>query len=342
MTNLPTPFFLLGAGFGADAGKLVGEIEAESIYVGKYRFTCEYPLVRDLPSICFPDRRVPIENVEECLARALTDGDSSPFDRLSEALSKADHHLAPRLVGWPKAPNPYQTFFSDFPESSFATYNYDAFVEFALFRSGRWSPHDGFGVRVAVAVGFTAEPFDFRDSSCLVLHLHGTYMVYEYNHSFGPEDAHGVRWLQPFDTPRFAFDPHSIGSGFYPFERFMAGLSYNPDVQSRVVAPIPDKSTGLKGAFIQEVTKRAKELAVNSRLVIAIGYAFSPHDSASFDGLLEAINSAAASRVIIVSPDATRTAERLRPHYPKIEWVSIDLGFASWVTEGYPGIDRSV
>jgi hypothetical protein len=334
------PFFVLGAGFGVDAGSIVGPIDAESIYVGKYRFSCAYPLVRDLPSICFPAETpsVPVTEVERRMGEALASGDNRPIERLCEELSKADHYLAPPLVGWPTKPNPYAQFFTDFPASSFATYNYDAFVEFALFRAGRWFPHDGFGVRVAADLGFTAEPHEIRASKCLVLHLHGTYMVYTHEHTFGPPDKNGVQWIELYDSPRFAFDPYALGQGFYPFERSMAGFAYSPDVHSRVVAPTPDKATGLKAAFIREVSERAKAMVAAPETLVAIGYAFAPNDSASHSELLEAFSAGNNRRVVVVSPDASGIVARLQPQYTKIKWTAVNLGFAEWVRSGYPDL----
>src|SRR3954470_24146474 len=98
-THFP-PLFVLGAGFGVDAGTIVGPIEARSIYIGKYRFSCAYPLVRDLPDTCFPDAtpKITVAEVETRLGEALAAGDNRPVERLCEALSKADHYLASPLV----------------------------------------------------------------------------------------------------------------------------------------------------------------------------------------------------------------------------------------------------
>lgn len=341
--TMSIPLFLLGAGFNADAGRLVRSIEAESINLGNYS-NCSYPLVRDLPAICFPSESpaIPTDAVELRLGQELAAGNKVPFERLSRELSKADHYLASRLVGWPTASNPYRKFFDDFPDSSIATFNYDGLVELALFRSNQWSPHDGFGVKVAVSQGYSAEPFEVRDSKRLVLHLHGTYMVYEYDHTSGPPDSNGVQWIEPVDVPKYAFDPHSIGAGFLPFQLYRAGLAYNPDVTSRVIAPIPHKSVGLKAAFIQDVTQRATELIAESRLLVAIGYSFASHDSKSYIRLLSALAEVEASRLVVISPDAGPTVARLRPQFPTIHWIAVEQGFADWVGAGYTGLVETV
>lgn len=342
MTDPRVPFFILGAGFGADAGALVGPIEAESIYIGKYRFECAYPLVRDLPNICFPGAApaVTVAEVEHRLAAAIRAGDRGPVERLCDELSKADHYLAPPLVGWPTRPNPYSRFFSDFSASSFATYNYDSFVEFALFRAGRWFPHDGYGVTVATGLGYTAEPYAVRPSQSLVLHLHGTYSVYTYETTFGPPDKSGVQWLELLQSPRFAFDPYSLS--FYPFERFMAGLAYDPGPEARVVAPLPDKAVGLKGAFVQAAAAKAAAIIGQQGLAVAIGYAFSSHDTMSYTTLLESLSRASRPRAVVVAPDSIDTVARLRSEYAAIDWVAAPLGFAEWVDDGYPGLRRAV
>ena len=339
-----TPLFLLGAGFNADAGKIVGPIEAESINIGRYPISCSYPLVRDLSAICFPDcsPSIPFDQIELRLGEELAAGNKAPFERLSAALSKADYNLASRLVGRTTNSNPYRTFFEDFPASSIATFNYDGLAELALFRLDQWSPHDGFGVKVAVGQGFTAEPYQVRDSKRLVMHLHGTYMVYEYDHTFGPPDANGVQWLELFERPRFAFDPHSIGPGFYPFQRYMAGLAYNPEVTSRVIAPIPNKAVGLTGAFISEVTQRTKQLIVAASSVVAIGYSFASHDSESYQELLKTLAKVEAPRIVVVSPDAGATVDRLRPQFPSISWTAVEQGFADWMEAGYMGLIETV
>lgn len=337
MTDRTIPFFVLGAGFGADAGAMVGPIDAESVYIGKYQIHCAYPLVGDLSRICFPDAAPPIqpEDVERRLGEALDDGNHRPVTLLCEQLAKADYYLAPPLVGWPRRANAYMKFFADFPDSSFATFNYDAFVELALFRLGRWSPHDGFGVEVAVGVGHTATPYSLTPSHCLVLHLHGSYLIYTYEHQFGVPDGSGVRWMETFEHPKFAFDPQS--SLFYPCERVMAGLAYNPMLHNRIVAPVPNKATGLKEQFLQSVRTLALQYVAATGTVVAIGYSFAASDAVSYSRILSTLNDLAA-RLVLVAPDASTIVERLKHTYPSIAWIPQDLSFASWVESGYGGL----
>jgi hypothetical protein len=121
----------------------------------------------------------------------------------------------------------------------------------------------------------------------------------------------------------------------------MAGLAYDPNVLSRVVAPIPNKATGLKAEFIRSSTHRAKEIISKVGLVVAIGYAFSPHDEASHAELLETLDRTSGARVVVVSPDAEQVVKRLSRTHANIEWAAASFGFAAWVASGYPHL-RSV
>ena len=203
--------------------------------------------------------------------------------------------------------------------------------------AGTWSPHDGYGVDVAVELGLTPELYELTDSKCLVLHLHGSYMVYSYDYSFGPPDKNGVRWMEPFESSKFAFDPHSLGNLFYPFQRVMAGLAYRYYLPDRLVAPIPNKASGLRGEFVRRVNQRAEELLAEQRQVVAIGYAFSETDKASYSHMLESL-ATRQSTVLMVSPDASEIVLRLQTTYGNIHWSAVDSGFAEWVENGYAGL----
>ncbi len=335
MESSSTPLFLLGAGFGANARALAGSIR-------EYEIQCAYPLLRDLPRICFPDSDPPLppDQVESRLAAALDTKKRKPVDLLCQELMKADYYLATRLVSAIAAPNPYSRLFADFPSSSFLTYNYDAFVEFALFQAGRWSPHDGYGVKVAAELGYTASPYAVRKSTNLVLHLHGSLLVYTQEFEFGPSDTAGMRWMTQLEPAHFNFDPDSLGNLFYPFTRVTGGLGYRHDLTERVLAPIPDKTPGLRGDFVLAVRRKAVELLRQHKTLVIVGYGFGPTDAGSYDELLNALSSQGIPEAVVVSPDATRLTARLAQTHPRIQWHPQDLEFADWVRNDYPGLLR--
>ena len=334
-----SPVFIVGAGFGVEARNVAGSIRGQSIYIGEYEIECAYPLVRDLPAICFPEATPPVppDEVEDRLADSISAGDWDPVGRLCKQLQKADYYLAPRLVGASGLENPYRTFFTDFADSSFINFNYDSFVEFALLRAGSWSPKGGFGVDVGFEVGYTAADFAVVPSRSVVLHPHGSLLVYTRNFSFGPADAEGIRWMHRHDPADFLFDPHALGNLFHPITRVIGGLSYDPDISNRVIAPVPDKAEGLRGAFVAAVMDRARHLLREEGSAVSIGYAFSGVDEESYRSLLEALSEHERPRLVLVSPEAEETVERLRPSFSRITFVPQPMGFTEWVGGGYPG-----
>jgi hypothetical protein len=335
------PLFLIGAGFGRDARAVVGSIRGHSIYLGEYEIDCGYPLLSDLPKICFPNasQSVAADDIEARLAEAILSGDHEPIERLCMELQKADWYLAPRLSGG-QGSNPYASLLEAFPSSSYLTFNYDAFLEFGLFRAGRWSPHDGYGVPIVAELGFTAKPFTIQDSQSLVLHLHGSLLVYEQHYTFARPDQGGVQWLNEQDPPHFMFDPYSLGTLFYPFTRVVGGLSYNPMLNHRVIAPVPDKADGLRRAFVSSVKARALTLLPRHTTLVSIGYAFRESDRASYYDLIDAFSTQRRPRVILVTPDADRIVGRLSDEFPGIKWCPQPIRFVEWVAAGYPSVSR--
>ena len=336
MPKRPPPLFLVGAGFGADA-----RAPADSIRdIGEHEIDCGYPLLGDLPRICFPDSSPAVspDQVENRLADALGSRDWAPIKRLYDALMKADYYLATRLLG-PKHDNPYRRMIvDDFPESSYLSFNYDSFLEFGLFRAGRWSPHDGYGVPVDVSPGFTAEPYDVRDSGNLVLHLHGSLLVYTDRHTFGPPGKGGIRLMEQYDRPKFMFDPDSLGTLFSPYKRVEGRWGYNPDLTERVIAPVPEKAEGLRAEFVIGVRSRALELLRSHPIVVSIGYSFSTSDGSSYRKLLETLSVHESPRVVLVVPEAAELARRLAEEFPRIVWDPQGMTFAEWTERGYPGV----
>ena len=250
---------------------------------------------------------------------------------------KADYHVGRQLLGASHV-NPYRQMIADFPESSYLSFNYDSFLEYGLFRAGRWSPHDGYGVPVYVERGFTAEPYDRRDSRNLVLHLHGSLLVYTLRHTFEPLRGQSIPMMKWYDRPKFMFDPHSLGTLFYPYIRAEGGLGYNPDVTERVIAPVPEKAEGLREEFLIGVRSKALELLRSHPVVVSIGYSFSPSDGGSYKHLLDELSVHECPRIVLVVPEAAELARRLEKEFPHIVWDHQAMTFVKWAEKGYPGV----
>ena len=334
-----TPLFLIGAGFNADAATEVGPIYGHSIYIGKHEIRCRYPLVADLPRICFEKESLePDENVEQLLADAQETGRREPLGRLARQIMQADYYLAQKLTAEAASGNCYARFFDRFAAAHFLTFNYDSLVELFLLTWGRWRPDDGYGVPVLADRTDVAE--GQSESTSLVLHLHGTFCLYISDHVFVDRTGDRIAWYEEVNPPRFIFDPHSISSLFYHYRRTPPTFGYEP-VEMRVVAPVRDKSRGLQRDFIQRMYERATELISSAELVVSIGYSFNPADEPSYAPILEAVQSATLPRFLIIDPMANSISARLRPRLTKTDVLTRNLTFKQWVDEGCPlsGVD---
>ena len=114
------------------------------------------------------------------------------------------------------------------------------------------------------------------------------------------------------DEPQYAFDPSSISENFAPFDRDVGA----DDVENRIIAPVRDKSQGLKQAFISATYTKAEALVRDSDMVVAIGYSFNAHDRGSYQTLLYALSESKGKRLLVLSPDAGTIAGTLRVGFP--------------------------
>ena len=333
-----TPAFLLGAGFNADAKVQVGPVYGESIYIGKHEIQCAYPLLGDLAQLCFGLPSPPADkSIEELFHESLETQQFEPLSLLAHALMKADYYLAPRLLPTPGVPSHcYSRFFERFAGAQFLTFNYDSLPEVFLLCHGRWYPHDGYGVPVVAEVAPGHDHVLEQSSASLVLHLHGSLCLYTSTFTFDATPGQQVSWYKKLSEPKFLFDPDSISNLFTPFQRLPPVLGYEP-IERRVVAPVPDKSQGLKKEFTDAVYRRAAELVSSSAApLVAIGYSFNPYDRTSYDTLLRALKSRNNS-LLVVSPDAAAIRSRLSYEYPDLQVHVVPSTFKAWAAADFVG-----
>jgi hypothetical protein len=279
------PTFILGAGFNVDATAEAGPFYGKSLYVGPFRINCAYPLVTDTLRVCFNLTALPTgKSVEDLFADALAEGNYDPLEKLADRLREADYYIANRIAHHQKA-GTYRRFFEAFARSSFLTFNYDSLPETVLHNLDLWYPHDGYGVPVATSLAPGKEHLGERQSSALVLHLHGSLCIATSETEVRQRPGQTMRWLSPRDRPLFEFDPSSIGVNFPPYEREPG----SDDGRDRVIAPVPDKSRGLSASFIRATYAKAEAVLQQSEVTVAIGYSFNQHDSASYQPLLCAL-----------------------------------------------------
>lgn len=328
------PLFLLGAGFNKDAKKEAGEIEGVD---------CGYPLLQELYKTCFPDNEIKSSiSIEELFANEIKRRNYKPLKILYDTIMKADYYIANKLLLDKQcSKNCYSKFFNDFQQSSFLTFNYDSLPETFLLRLGSWFPHDGYGVPVEIgfnwSIGIDENKIKehlAKNSKSFVLHLHGSLCIYIKD--FEIEN----NLIKIKDNPIFKFNPNSIGNNYHPYEGAQLDPSYSPNIEERVIAPIPDKSNDLKNDFIKQMYAKARELLTNTNKIVVIGYNFSINDKSSYYPLLEHVSKKRNGKILIVSPSASEIKNRLKNEYLSIEWLSVDATFKEWVDSDYDGIEN--
>jgi len=70
-------------------------------------------------------------------------------------------------------------------------------------------------------------------------------------------------------------------------------------------------------------------------LLVVVGYRFSPYDRYYYEPL---VGGTSLRRILVVAPDASDLAKRLRTDYPLFNWDSAPYTFRKWVRAGYPGV----
>lgn len=327
------PTFVLGAGFNVDATAEAGPIFGNSLYAGHYQIDCGYPMVVETLRLCFDlDAISAGKSIEDLFADAMARRNYDPLRKLADRLTQADYYIANRLASDER--NCYRRFFDAFTGSHFSTFNYDSLPETFLFRLGRWYPHDGYGVRVAARLPPGAERYADERSSTLVLHLHGSLCIRTSEYGVTRKPGQPMAMLTKRDEPLYAFDPSSISANFAPFQRAVGA----DDIEDRIIAPVPDKSQGLRESFISDTYVKAEALARDSDIMVAIGYSFNPHDRASYQCLLHALSASTSRKLLVVSPDAGVIVKAIRPGFPNLSIEPLEATFKQWVAASFPGV----
>jgi hypothetical protein len=329
--------FLLGAGFNADAKREAGLVLGA---VSQSPIECGYLRVADAAHLCFPAGIPADKSIEEQFSDALQAGNYEPLGKLLDSLMEADYYLASQLSAQGQL-NCYREFFDAFVGSNFLTFNYDSLPEIFLYRVGNWFPHDGYGVPVNVELAFGAPEFGDRKSASVVLHLHGSSCIYTSESEIRRRHGEAFDLLIPREGARFFFDPLSISQCFPHYRRASSNTGH-VRIEDRVIAPVPNKAQGLKETFISESYGRALPLVRNSGTVVAVGYSFNRHDSASYDPILQTLSETNTRRLVIVSPDANRLAVRIGAEYRRIRVEPIEKTLKSWAMNSFDFVEQNL
>lgn len=325
------PLFLLGAGFNVDAAPELGL--KESIWVDESLVSAEYPLVSDLRDFCFGLTELPPDqSVEHLFEEAIRTGNQKPIEKLFLKLRYCDYKIPRQLIEGSQQ-NAYSGFFTRFPECNFLTANYDGLVEIALLALGRWTPSDGYGIKVETRLNWPDTSPSVHRSSALVVHFHGSLYVRTERFTIAPARPGAIAMIEPRDKPEYSFDPHSASGAFRPFGR--AKTQGDDEHGERIILPVPDKTTIASQPYVEAARRVAVQLAREADPLVAIGYKFNPYDRDSYDSILQALR----GRVLIVAPDSADSAKRVASDYPRLHVEAIPRGFADWVRSSYPGIE---
>jgi hypothetical protein len=116
-----------------------------------------------------------------------------------------------------------------------------------------------------------------------------------------------------------------------------------PDnVDDRIIAPVPDKSDGLKQVFVRDTYAKALALVRSSGTLVSIGYSFNDHDCLSYERLLQALAESSDRRLVIACPDAHTIAKKLRSRFPLLSIEPVDKTFKEWVVASFPGCPGAI
>ncbi len=320
----------MGAGFNLDANSLVPPYQATNFAGQKYEILGHYPNMEKLASLIFPGETV--TNFEARLAQAIEEVDKNRLAKFVDTLMDADHYIGGRLKG----NNIYQRFLRYCGPTTLLSFNYDAFLEIQLFKQDLWYPQDGFGVSAYIEVPLNIEYSSKTKSTSKVLHLHGTYLLYSVDFEISEPDMHNIGRVNPAAKPKYIFDPERLVHDFPPYVSPPVSYGYK-QLQNRIIAPLPDKSTGLTEPYIQECYSKAIEEVRQSDYLVAIGYSFAKSDEKSYGPLLGTFRNRRGSdgKIVIIDPQAENIAIRLREEFPG-RYQPIPLSFANWVEHNFP------
>ena len=318
--------FLIGAGFNIDAGS----------HRTSRGHEIRYPLINDVARLCFdlePSNIPQGKSIEDLFADAQDRSSSEPMKRLTDILMDADHFIAGSLAQ-SGAPTCYSRLFDRFVGSHYLTFNYDSLLEILLLQRKQWFPDDGFGVPVQTELtADSIQPPD-RHSTSKVLHLHGSLCLNFTEFDIQGNPAEDLAWLDPLAPTQFMFDPGCLTSDFSPYARFRVGLQYIT-ADNRVIAPVPNKGPLLVQGFTRAMYESARRLIMQSETLISVGYSFNHHDRDSFDPILRVLDESQDRMLILVSPDAKESAERIVRRLPRLHVKAIAKTLKEWATTGF-------
>jgi hypothetical protein len=158
--------------------------------------------------------------------------------------------------------------------------------------------------------------------------------VYTANFEILGNPFDGLAELVRRGQPLYGFDADSITPFFPGYRRMKSNTGY-ASIEARVIAPVPDKSEGLKRDFIRDTYLKAVSLVREAGTLVTLGYSFNVHDRGSYDRILQALAQSRDRTLFIVSPEATTLAPRIAAGYPRLKVRTIQKTFRKWAVDSF-------
>lgn len=147
----------------------------------------------------------------------------------------------------------------------------------------------------------------------------------------------GMAQLVHLKEPLYAFDPDSISHCFPQYVRVVSPTGH-VRITERVIAPVPDKSEGLKEAFIRQSYAKGVPLLREAGSLIAVGYSFNPYDRVSYKPVLDALAQSHGRTLFLVSPQARELAKRISAEYSDLRVRFVEKTFRAWAARSFRGL----
>ena len=165
-----------------------------------------------------------------------------------------------------------------------------------------------------------------------IVHLHGSFSIRTVEWAIERDSTTSIAMIQPLKTPVFDFVPGSLSHTFVFYDEPPVDVAGMDQDIERIIAPIPDKTSDVTRAFIQQSYAIATSLIEASERVVSIGYSFSPTDYTSYSPLLDGIGK---RQFVVVTPEAERISTRLR-HDHGVSPYPVSCTFGQWCDTGCP------
>lgn len=214
------------------------------------------------------------------------------------------------------------------------TFNYDSTLERVLFKSGLWTPDDGYGFRVRLQKSQTDQtPVAYGDSAVTTLHLHGalgwypTWPVYEFYRADAEQRANELP-SEVIEEP-VSLDPVFLSElGVQGLDPWLSTGSY---MSQCLLHPSYLKAFGpsIKRPIFLKLWRRAAQALRSAEKIFIIGYSLPEADSAALTLLLTNCD---RERFQIVNSNP-EDANRLR-RLLTTDWLNNNaLSFCDWLSD---------